>query len=78
MIMNIIIIIIIGFASAVVDNVPLVAATQGIQGFQGFGLSICVECVVLLLLVVWHFFETRDVETVPSNSIIGIPEACTT
>ena len=35
--------------------------------------TLFLECFVVLLLVVLRFFEPRDVSTVPSNSMLGIP-----
>ena len=48
------------------------------QGFPGFGLSIVrirylvSQMLFVLLLVVWRLCESRDVKTVPPNSILGI------
>ena len=36
--------------------------------------TLFLECCFVLCLVVWRFFESRDVSTVPSNSIVGIPQ----
>ena len=38
--------------------------------------TLFLECLFVLFVLVWRFFESRDVSTVPSKSIFGIPLVC--